>query len=326
MNHSALKNCLLALLFSSALQTSAQTVTDYDGNIYPVIRIGSQQWMGMNLRATHFSDGSPITDSGLDNWYYFPFDEPRYSWPYIPPDFTEDTLALGLLYNYPAAGDPRNICPEGWHVPTDAEWFDMIRFLDPLSDTLTTLESAIAGGMLKDTVLWIAPNTGATNATSFAALPVGDIPASITPPAAYFCCSGGNTSWWCGGPAWVPGVICYYRYLSAFEAGINRNTDNYSNGKSIRCVCDTLVTTAIHESGDRMQISLYPNPAQEHIMLDAGKQLLGPVAVYDVFGTLVSRSFSLEATLRLDISGLADGLYFVELSRHAVRMKFIKIH
>ncbi len=319
-----IKTFLLALLLTSALRAGAQTVTDHDGNVYPVITIGRQHWMGMNLRATHFNGGSPITDAGLANWFYFPFDEPRYTWPYVPPGFTKDTLALGLLYNYPAAGDPRNICPEGWHVPNDAEWSELIRFLDPLSDTTTTLESAIAGGMLKDTVLWISPNTGATNSTSFSALPVGEIPASITPPAAYFCCSGGNTSWWCGGPGWSPGVICHYRYLSTYQAGITRNTDNFSNGKSIRCVCDTLATTSIQESGDSRNITLYPNPAQDRIRLAVENGSLGPISVYDAVGSLVHRTFTSETSYELDVSDLAGGVYHVELSRHAVRLKFIK--
>ena len=39
----------------------AKVVRDIDGNEYAIVRIGTQQWTGANLRTTHYNDGTPIT-------------------------------------------------------------------------------------------------------------------------------------------------------------------------------------------------------------------------------------------------------------------------
>jgi uncharacterized protein (TIGR02145 family) len=72
----------------------------------------------------------------------------------------------GLLYNWYAAADSRNIAPKGWHVPTDEEWQTLIDFFDNFAE---------AGGELKETgtTHWESPNTGATNESKFTALPAG---------------------------------------------------------------------------------------------------------------------------------------------------------
>ena len=83
----------------------------------------------------------------------------------------------GYLYNWYAAKgiyttgniastDTLNICPEGWHVPTNEDWI-----------TLTTElgGESVAGGKMKSigTAYWNSPNTGATNESGFSALAGG---------------------------------------------------------------------------------------------------------------------------------------------------------
>jgi uncharacterized protein (TIGR02145 family) len=295
-------------------KANGQTITDYDGNIYPVITIGSQKWMGRNLRVTHFNDGSPINNAGYTNWYYFPLNEPRYCEPVIPPN-TTDTMALGFWYNYPAGGDPRNICPQGWHVATDADWYQLVHHLDPTSDTssLSTLESSIVGGMLKDTITWTTPNLGATNSTGFSALAVSQISGSIIWPSGYVCCQGMNASFWCGGIPWTPGVICYDRYLNYMNASIARNSDNYSNGKSIRCVCDTLSVTSIEKDYSHSQLKIYPNPASDRITVTAMNKSLGRIIIKNNLGVIIYNSQANESTKIIDVSYLTNGAYFIVL-------------
>ena len=38
-------------------------LTDYDGNIYPIVKIGNQIWTAENFKCKHFSSGIPISYS-----------------------------------------------------------------------------------------------------------------------------------------------------------------------------------------------------------------------------------------------------------------------
>ena len=309
-----MKTLALVALIMMSVFTNAQTVSDYDGNVYPVITIGNQKWMARNLRTTNFSDGSPITNAGYNNWYFDPLADPRYCETIIPPN-TSDTAALGYWYNFPAAGDTRNICPIGWHVATDADWYQMVHYLDPNSDTssISTLESTIAGGMLKDTIMWVSPNIGATNSTGFSAIAVSSINGSILWPAGHVCCQGLNASFWCGSPAWYPGLICYDRSLDYMQANITRNTDNYSNGKSIRCVCDTLALTSIEDNNYQIKLQAFPNPANDRINISTEHKTLGNIIIYNTIGIIVYTASSKESHKLINVSNFTDGIYLIAL-------------
>src|SRR5512133_2157241 len=101
------------------------TVTDIDGNIYKTIAIGTQTWMAENLKVTHYQNGdsiSKITDatpwSNLESGAYCI---------YLNNSVKGNTY--GKLYNWFAITDSRNICPAGWHIPTDTEWETLYAYL-----------------------------------------------------------------------------------------------------------------------------------------------------------------------------------------------------
>ncbi len=124
------------------------SVTDYDGNVYPVVQIGSQCWLAENVKCAH----SPITNSnivnhqGLADGSYFKTRHGKSAHWYHNDPATYESLNYGLLYNYCAAMDfynndefstnavtgwdasskvnspHRGICPKGWHIPTNDEW------------------------------------------------------------------------------------------------------------------------------------------------------------------------------------------------------------
>jgi uncharacterized protein (TIGR02145 family) len=139
----------------------AGTITDKDGNTYKTLTIGTQVWMASDLKTTKFSNGDAIPTTTLD---ISAESAPKYQWAYDN-DATNANV-YGRLYTWYVATDSRNVCPDGWHVPTYLE-------LEIMKSSLGG-ESA-AGPKLKEagSAHWQAPNAGATNESGFTALPDG---------------------------------------------------------------------------------------------------------------------------------------------------------
>jgi uncharacterized protein (TIGR02145 family) len=122
------------------------SLTDYDGNVYPTVKIGNQVWMQNNLMVTHYNDGSSIT--------------------FLLDDSSWDTATSeGMCWpgnNFPFIG---LFAPSGWHVPTFDELFTLIEYYG----------WTIAGGKLKEEgfIHWNSPNTGATNESGMTLLGSG---------------------------------------------------------------------------------------------------------------------------------------------------------
>lgn len=139
------------------------TVTDIDDNEYQTVKIGTQTWMTENLKVTHYRNGDPIpTDISNINWSYLLSG----SYAVFSDDYACNEAVYGKLYNWYTIDDGRNIAPDGWHVPSIAEWQTLLDYLGG---------NAVAGGKMKQTgfVYWGSPNSGATNESGFTALPAG---------------------------------------------------------------------------------------------------------------------------------------------------------
>ncbi|MDA3890605.1 MAG: FISUMP domain-containing protein [Salinivirgaceae bacterium] len=138
-------------------------VKDTDGNTYKTIKTGAQVWMAENLKTTHYANGDAILD-GTGVGDISGETEPEYWFAYD--DDLNNIATYGRLYTWHTVTDSRNVCPDDWHIPTDAEWTTLIDYLGGIS---------VAGGKLKETGIthWTTPNTDATNETGFTALPGG---------------------------------------------------------------------------------------------------------------------------------------------------------
>jgi len=140
-------------------------VTDIDGNVYHIVTIGTQVWMVENLKTTKFRDGSSIPNvTDAEEWVGH---GELHSGAYCNYDNTAaNSNTYGSLYNWYAVVDERNICPTGWHIPSEAEWATLIAYLGGQD---------VAGGKMKEagTAHWSTPNTGASNSSGFTALPGG---------------------------------------------------------------------------------------------------------------------------------------------------------
>jgi len=140
----------------------ASTVTDYDGNVYYTVKIGTQTWMVENLKVTHYSNGDPIANI-TDSSAWTSLSSGAYCW--YNNDIANKTT-YGALYNWFTVNDSRNIAPTGWHVPTYADWIILNQYLGGYE---------VAGGKMKESGLghWAEPNAGADNSSGFTALPSG---------------------------------------------------------------------------------------------------------------------------------------------------------
>ncbi len=109
------------------------TVIDIEGNVYQTVVIGGREWMAENLRTTKYADGSDVP-GGLNDGEWGGALYGAYS---IYPHALINGLnsdeevvnAYGLLYNWYAVDDDRNLCPDGWHVPSHAEWTELEDYL-----------------------------------------------------------------------------------------------------------------------------------------------------------------------------------------------------
>ena len=151
---------------SYGLQHSFRTynpdaVQDIDGNYYNLITIGSQIWLGENLRTTHLNNNIQIPEITSES-EWISMNAPAMC--YYDNDVDYKNI-YGTLYNQYTV-NTGSLCPIGWHVPTDIEWKALTDFLGGES---------IAGGKLKEAGLsyWGDPNVGATNESGFTALPGG---------------------------------------------------------------------------------------------------------------------------------------------------------
>ena len=189
----------------------------YNGHTYNVIDLSSLCWT-TNLKATHYANGDPIA-------WAKPYYSPEY------PNTAANAATFGLLYTwYSAVGVPegddtatptpnllgfvQGICPDDWHIPSDAEW---------------NLLNAYPAADLKSTTLWI--NGVGTNLTGFNAVPAGMCSAATNK----FINLYGETNWWSS-----DGDITTtnYFYLAYYCDIIKEIITKKGDGLSVRCVMD----------------------------------------------------------------------------------------
>ena len=115
---------LMGLFFDSL---KSQEVKDIDGNVYTVVKIGNQEWLGQNLKTTRYSNGVKIGTSKNADSDITIEKNPKYQWAYHG-DYACVNI-YGRLYTWYAVVDSQNVCPTGWHVPSQDEWLELINYL-----------------------------------------------------------------------------------------------------------------------------------------------------------------------------------------------------
>jgi len=252
----ALENCPgVPCIVTPSFTCGTNTVTDVDNNIYYTVAIGTgttaQCWTKTNLRVTKYNDGTPIPDETANTGWGTLTTGAR-------TNYTGESgyvNTFGYLYNWYAAagiitngGSPtKNICPTGWHVPTDSDWNKLVKFIDSGADTITTTggfaQSTTAGKKLKSTGTNTTAGTGfgwnpatppspGTDDFGFAALPAGFRRSGT----GSFANIREAAIFWTASPR-SPSTESYYRYL--YNSGkVERDSNNKSYGGSVRCLKD----------------------------------------------------------------------------------------
>ncbi|MEN8122877.1 MAG: FISUMP domain-containing protein [Bacteroidota bacterium] len=190
---------------------------DFEGNIYRTILLGDQIWMCENLKSTKYADGTQI--SGV-----FTYD-----------DNEMNAKDYGRLYNWDAAmnstgnykskyGHLQGVCPNGWHVPTNAEWTKLVNYMGA---------KEIAGGLLKEkgSKHWLTPNLCIAEENKFSALPAGSLGSD-----GYYTCILRVAYFWTSS-SYSERSKCF-RSLYYNSTEIHTSHINKSAAFSVRCVKD----------------------------------------------------------------------------------------
>lgn len=212
--------CLLACNFIDSGKSNR------DGKIDKTVTIGDQTWMAKNLNVDKFRNGDPIPEAKTNSEWKAASRNRTPAWCYYDynPNYEDE---YGKLYNWHAVNDPRGLAPEGWHVPSENDWKQLVQFLG--YDFNSRIDFSEVGPKLKSGRDWKKGETN--NSSGFSALPGGR------------CWNNGKCKlmtseghWWSSTEANPTGAIAFK--LSAYSSGFHMDADYKMNGNSVRCVKD----------------------------------------------------------------------------------------
>jgi uncharacterized protein (TIGR02145 family) len=194
------------------LVTSYGTVTDAEGNVYQTVLIGAQEWMRENLKSGLYSDKTCI--NGCFN--------------------LETDAKLGKHYSWTAAvrdgaktGMIQGACPTGWHIPSDADFQKLLKYVGVPEDQVNDL--GLLGYdqacKLKDGGNGFWENSMIDNCTGFSVLPAG-----ICNPSDSHACV--QTAFWTSSP------YIFYGFQDESEMIYRGENSVTGCGFSIRCIRD----------------------------------------------------------------------------------------
>ena len=206
-----------------------------DANTYSYRLIGTQVWMTENLAYLPTVVGPDLGSELAPRYYVYSYEKDNVT----TAKTYNEYIFYGVLYNWPAAmggstsssANPSGVqgaCPDGWHLPSDAEWTTLTDYLGGTS---------VAGGKMKatgtldaTTGLWEDPNTGATNTSGFTALPGGYRTSIGT-----FYGIGSTGHWW---SSTERDTDAWYRSMAYNYSDVGRGGTGKGYGFSVRCVRD----------------------------------------------------------------------------------------
>ena len=231
----------ITFYYSSSITDTTEVLSDTTGtftdardfNKYKWVKIGDQIWMAENLRYLPIVHKADQDEEDVINTYYYVYNNSSAS-PAVA-KLNENYNTHGVLYSWTAAmaghasvsTNPSGVqgaCPINWHLPSDAEWTELIDHLGG---------SSVAGDKLKatGTDYWESPSAG-TNETGFNAFGSGkrdDFPAD-------YLGLGTMANWWSATQYSSSGA--WFRRISNYGGSADRYGIDKWEGFSVRCVKD----------------------------------------------------------------------------------------
>jgi uncharacterized protein (TIGR02145 family) len=236
---------------ASAGTPTGTFVDSRDGKTYNWVQIGNQVWMAENL-AFLPSVSPPTTGSNTISYYYV------YNYNGSDVNAAKSTTffsTYGVLYNWVAAlqgtvgstsnpSDIKGICPNGWHLPSNAEWIVLENYLiiNGYNYDGTTTGNKIAKSMASS-INWISSSKiGAVGNIDFPAFRNKSLlsfqPGGNRASDGRYSVIGDHGYWWTSSDD--TGKVGYARskYLYYDSNDERSNSDNKVCGFSVRCVKD----------------------------------------------------------------------------------------
>ncbi len=186
----------------------------------PYVTIGNQKWSSTNLDVESFKNGDPIKEAKTNEEWILAEQSGDPVWCYYDND-EKNASQYGKLYNWHAVNDSRGLAPDGWHIPTDAEW-------NTLSEHLGG--ALVASKKIKNTEGWESNGNG-TNESGFKALPAG-----FRKSTGEFSSKGCFALFWSSTE--FDANIATYRYLDCTTDELSSFNYLKGDGLSIRLIKD----------------------------------------------------------------------------------------
>lgn len=216
--------------------TDEEIIYDVDKNNYHKVNIGSQIWLTENLKTTKLNDKTNIPEV-IDNLSWYNIFKPGYTW---YEKNIDNKNIYGALYKWETVKSGK-LCPCGWHVPSNAEWSDLIEYLGG---------HEIAGRKLKEdgTINWYYPNSESDNSSGFTARPGGMFNADWNNPFIY---KGIKSFFWSS----TKKGDNYSLLLDYNELNATLSTVYGYNGFSVRCIKDSSIPDALAIAGSNQLVN-----------------------------------------------------------------------
>lgn len=191
-------------------------VDSRNNKTYPTVQIGNQCWMAQNINIG--ARATQNNNSIIEKYCYSNLESNC--------DIYGGYYIFNEALQYSTTAPIQGICPTGWHVPSYNEWMILADYLKGTST---------AGGTMKatGTTYWTAPNTGATNASGFKALPSGE-------------CAICTSNWvdikdkgkfWSSSQSSTYNAWSIYLYYGSTKMTFEANSK--TRGKPVRCLLNT---------------------------------------------------------------------------------------